>query len=467
MRFPSSLHHGVLVCLTLASGAVAIVACGGDDGGEVAGPVPGAGGHSLDAASEGGAGGTAGSDASAGGAGKAGASGAAGKDAASDVVQGSTQCGICTKDTDCASGYKCVTSPLGDQFCALDCASAACPSAEYECVDLSSWGQDAGTDGAAGGAPEPDASDDASASDASAAGAGGSAPSLGKACVPTGGGTCPCTAAREGVVRTCFSSNQYGTCAGTETCKSGSWQGCDAVQAQKEICDQKDNNCNGFVDMDEPGITGNQLCAGGLAPPHSGFSCVMGSCELSGCEPGWTKYPPSTPQTDGCNCPIDADDQKVAKNDSCATATDQGSIVDVGSQPKVVQGTLSSDADVDWYAITATDQNETPVNNSFWVKVEFQSPDGNPADEYQFELIRSVGTGDSCDGTKAKSELTSYDWCANSNTSTGAANADSTAKYRLKVFRKTGATPTCKPYKLKVSNGGASAGCPADDGCGT
>lgn len=467
MRFASSTRPAVLMSLSLALGVAGVWSCG-SDGETTAGPPPGGGGAKNDASvdASGGTAGTAGSGGSAGAAASAGS-----KDSGPDAPSGQTQCGVCTTDANCATGYKCIKSPLGDSFCAFDCASAACPSTDSECTDLSTWGQDGGAAGAAGSGPDPDAAvdDDAGDTDAAATGgSGGGGQSEGKFCVPKGELGCPCTAAREGVQRSCFNTNEHGTCVGAETCKSGSWQGCDAEKPQKEICDTKDNNCNGFIDMDEPGITGNQLCAGGMAPPHSGFSCVLGACELSGCEPGWTKYPPSTPQTDGCNCPIDPPDTTVKKNDACADSVDQGAIVDVGSQPKVIQGTLSTDTDADWYAIVATDQKEPAAPNSFWVHVEFQA-DGNPADEYRFELIRSTAGGDACDATKAKGELLTYDWCAKNGASPETyAGDDASSTYRLKVYRKAGAAGTCKPYKLKVSNGGANPGpCPADDGCGT
>jgi hypothetical protein len=451
--------------------------CGGDDA--VVRP-GGAGGSVHDAGSE--------ADA-----------GAGGQEAAADATPASGQCGLCAKDADCPSGFKCIAAPLGDKFCAQDCSTAACgPS--YECVELSSYGRpdagadaagDAGSGGAAGGASEdggeeagledgeaPEASAGSSAGgaggsstggaagQAGAPGSGGSAPSTGKACVPKGGESCPCVLERTGARRSCTRANEFGTCPGEETCTANAWQGCDALSAGKEVCDGKDTNCNGFIDMDEPGVTGNQLCASGTAPPHSGFTCMGGVCELSGCEPGWSKYPASTPPSEGCNCPIDPPDITAIKNEVCENATDKQSLGDVASTPVILQATLSSDSDVDWYSIVMKDNNEVPLPNSYRVHVEFAEPDGNPDDHFRFDLVRSDGVKP-CDTLSLKTDLTSYDWCADSTTyPTQPANADSTATYRIKVYRKEGVVGDCRPYKLKLSNGGGGGACPADDGCG-
>jgi hypothetical protein len=417
------------------------------------------------------------------------------QEAGPDGPSNGAQCALCTKDTDCAQGYRCIPAPLGDMFCAKKCETETC-SSETECVDLANYGlPDAGSAGAGGsagasgaagaagaaGADEAgvdsgqDASQEASAGGSSGGGAGGSGGGsagagggsglTGKACVPKGSDSCPCVAARAGVKRNCYSTNPFGSCSGKETCQANAWQGCDAVSPAKETCDGKDNNCNGFVDMDEPGITGNQLCASGQAPPHSGFTCSGGECQLSGCEPGWSKYPPSTPASEGCNCAIDPPDITALKNEACDNATDRGTVLDVGSVPVVVIGTLSSDTDTDWYGIVAKDQNELPANNTFHLRVEFQAPDGNPGDEFRFDIVRTVGTTPACDTVGLKPELLEYDWCANNADPAATSNDDATATFRIRVYRKAGAAGDCKPYKLKITNGGGGA-CPADDGCG-
>jgi len=416
-------------------------------------------------------------------------------DTGPDAPNPENQCGKCDTDTDCGAGFRCVASPFGDKFCAMLCTDS-CASSDYDCVDLSQYplgttadgGTDGGsTDGAtdAGStdaavvdaqndsqtdAQPTDGADDVndSGADESSTDAGVDAkPVVAKACVPTGGESCACNTTRNGVKRTCYKSNSYGKCSGSETCTNGSWVGCNATTATKELCDGKDNNCDGFVDADEPGITGNDLCAAGSAPPHSGFSCTAGSCALSGCEKGWTRYPANIAITDGCACKVDTGDIAPKENSICDNATDLGQLPDVGSTPLSITGSLSSDTDSDWYAVFAQDILQETKTNSFRIHVEFLVPDGNPNNEFLFDVVRGSPATPCTPLTTTKSAITEWDWCADSTTNADKpADADQSAPIRIHVFRNpAAASKTCNLYVLRITNGG-SGPCPAADACG-
>lgn len=384
------------------------------------------------------AGNDGGTDDAAGGTGGGGTGGTGGTHTGGTGGSGGTggadptgQCGTCTNSDDCLDGFVCVTSPNGHPFCAADCSSDPCPAGDYDCVNLSTYDSESGESG--------------------------------EGCVPSGDASCACTSELEGETRPCFSTNSEGTCAGTETCTAGSWKNCNAPLAEQEICDGEDNNCNGFTDMDEPGLTGNDLCAGGSAPPHSGFTCVSGNCDLAGCEPGWARFPENLPVTAGCACAVDEADIDPATNETCADAEDVGAVPDEGATPKLIEGTLHSVTDVDWYAFDAVDTNQVPSFNTYRVHIEFLQPDGNPGDEYLFDVIRGT-TAAPCTGEKTT--LTSYDWCADSTTTPATpADDDHTAPYRLKVYRNPASTGTCNAYKIRITNGGSGA-CPPADVCG-
>ncbi len=67
-------------------------------------------------------------------------------------------------------------------------------------------------------------------------------------CVPLTG-SCECNSASEGTKKSCFTTNEIGTCEGTQTCDAeAGWSDCNAPEAVPESCDGKDNDCNGLVD---------------------------------------------------------------------------------------------------------------------------------------------------------------------------------------------------------------------------
>ena len=55
--------------------------------------------------------------------------------------------------------------------------------------------------------------------------------------------------------------------AGTETCQTGTWAGCDAPQPTTETCDGDDNDCDGEVDEADNLCTGEDVCTGGTCLP--------------------------------------------------------------------------------------------------------------------------------------------------------------------------------------------------------
>lgn len=369
------------------------------------------------------------------------------------------QCIQCTGSVDCKSpSDECLKSPAGDKFCAIDCTTmGSCPNG-FTCVVGADY-----LSGMGGSGPGADAGAD-SGSDAGDAGQdAGKPPPSGvpyKFCVPNSGGSCPCNAKRDGVKHACSIKNDQGECKGMEHCDGmqGKWLDCDAQTPKPETCNAKDDNCSGDADEGDP----NALCADvGPPPPHAGWGCSGGMCNVGQCEAGFAAYPPG-PITDGCACPTDSGEP----NNVCATATNAGSVSDLGS-PITFTGTLSADDDVDVWMFNTVDTAEADTN-SYHISVDITAP--MPNDEFLMDVMRGA-----CDDAAMgpATSITSYDWCVDGSfagpngpegeascSATGAIHCnDNSSPYFVRVFRKPGAVGTCTAYTLTIS---AKGGDPCD-----
>ncbi len=144
-------------------------------------------------------------------------------------------CNECVKDTDCnAQGDRCLDLD-GGRFCGQDCSLVAC-RAGYSCRAVAF---DAG---------------------------------VARQCVPDTN-SCRCSPNAVGLERSCFTTASLGKCFGVETCQlNGSFSTCDAPLASPEVCDGRDNDCNGLTDSADPGLDTSSVV--GFPDCRKGVSCT-------------------------------------------------------------------------------------------------------------------------------------------------------------------------------------------------
>lgn len=261
-------------------------------------------------------------------------------------------------------------------------------------------------------------------------------------------------------------------------CVDGQLTVCDPLEgAGFEICNGLDDDCTGKVD-DAPDT---QLCedfAGGdnlVSTVCQGGQCVAAECAL-----GW--YDLNGSAADGCECAGDLHD---GVNGTCGTAISLGSLPDSGNGALVLTGGNVPGGNGDWYSLEAQDVPE-PNTDSFHVRVRFLE---NPGNAYVFDMYWS-----SCgDPYQICNAVTDADWATDfsipgatsgwpalpgpgvqgggeahcrpdSNHELTPDNfsddtseqshrcTDNTARFYVRVYPSAGIKPTCKYYKLEVSN---------------
>jgi len=170
-------------------------------------------------------------------------------------------CDPCAANSDCDTighpGARCVDRGELGRFCGSACqASADCP-AGYQCIASLT------VDGTSE-----------------------------KQCVLPGSKECACSVAAEGKSTTCFAAKAIGpgktaSCQGTRACKFGTLQECAASEPSAEVCDGKDNDCNGKTD--DEACSGDGPCVKGICNGGNGlpYACTMTAlADGSACEDG-------------------------------------------------------------------------------------------------------------------------------------------------------------------------------------
>jgi hypothetical protein len=151
-------------------------------------------------------------------------------------------------------------------------------------------------------------------------------PNLGKPCYPTGAGGCSLTGACTGLCQ----KGAWGCTAGSLLCRG-------AVTPQVEICDGKDNDCDGLVDEDfdlqtDPRHCGS--CDHACTYANAIGLCNKGQCQMGPCATGWSNA--DGKPDNGCEyaCTPDGPEVCDGKDNDCNGLTDS-------ADPGLIQPTVN------------------------------------------------------------------------------------------------------------------------------
>jgi len=187
-------------------------------------------------------------------------------------------CEPCTSDLQC-SGGRCVNFGANQKYCLAPCEIEPCKGG-YACQDTQIGG------------------------------------STTKLCTPSSG-TCECSQASLGLEKACKQKSGTDVCYGVQFCQAAGWGECTLPD---EICDAKDNDCNGVVDdgMLNP-ATGkydtdahcgvcNNSCKSMTAAHSAGACDKSGAVPVCGwkCEQGF--FDVNDNPNDGCECKFESNE---------------------------------------------------------------------------------------------------------------------------------------------------------------
>ncbi len=234
-----------------------------------------------------------------------------------------------------------------------------------------------------------------------------------------------------------------------------------------ELCDGKDNDCDG--DTDE----GEAATSCGIVS-HGTTACQNG-CIITGCENGF--YDLNNAYIDGCECTIESGE---APSQTCDSATASGEFGDNGTSNNAT-GRIVPLGDVDWFKFRAVDGPDANSCDRFHVRVRFLK---NPSNAYMFDVYWGgcAGSNNLCSGTtffefftdfhesfkeappstKGSGECPCKPYTSSQPDPSGLHINDTSEASRqctdqsnwvyVKVYRKPGATAICDEYQVEFSN---------------
>ncbi|MBK9261088.1 MAG: putative metal-binding motif-containing protein [Polyangiaceae bacterium] len=233
-----------------------------------------------------------------------------------------------------------------------------------------------------------------------------------------------------------------GVCStGTTLCVGGASQ-CNATvvpNTQTEICDSKDNNCNGQTDEMNP----TPACASQnpMAGSVSTWSCTMGTCQIASCALGTADIDGA--QGNGCECQTDQ------HANSCIAASSLS--VPKGGTANMV-GKIETAMGSDW--VTFNFIAPSALGQSYLPKVQLVN---NAGGQYAMDVMTNCMSLATCNDGGSGTDVSvwelnyAYNQAGNPQ-GPWSDNDPKITSVKVRVYRKNGTLPTCDQYTVTATN---------------
>lgn len=233
-----------------------------------------------------------------------------------------------------------------------------------------------------------------------------------------------------------------GVCGvGTSVCSGGSLTCNATTSASAEICDNKDNNCNGTVD-DVPNPTAACASQNPQAGGVSTWACTMGSCQIATCSLGSADIDGA--QGNGCECSTDQ------HANSCVASSSLS--VPAGSAGVNMLGKVETAMGSDW--ITFNFIAPPALGVTYRPKVQLVNNGGG---QYAMDVMTNCNSLATCNDGGSGSNISVWElgYVYDQGGNPQGPWSDNDAKItsvKVRVYRKNGTPPTCDQYTVTATN---------------
>lgn len=210
-----------------------------------------------------------------------------------------------------------------------------------------------------------------------------------------------------------------------------------APGSQTEICDNKDNDCNGQTDEmnPTPACTTQNPAATGV----KNWACTSGACQIATCNLGFADIDGAP--GNGCEC---ATDQwaNVCSNASTLSVPKGTTAV----TPVAMEGKIETANGSDYVVFSFP---APPIPQVWHPKIQLAN---NGANQFAMDVMNDCNGVYKCNDNGTGTNATTWELNYNGYGSPASDNDAKPSSVVVRVYRKNADTPTCDKYRVEASN---------------